>query len=759
MSAVLSESARAKERIGQPSRAASVAAMEGALREFVAAAERGYYVLLTQAEKIFAAVTGARSARIVIHSGGAWRPWDCLDATNGDQRVAWLGADAAGWERITSVEGRQFVPVRPGGLAVLLDGARSGADGAHVAGLVSAAFDLALTACERRRVATDDGDEIEVMQRVAIRILNSHDLQEILLLITHETKRLLGADICGIMLRDGDAVVMQRCVGNFSADMSSLRMEAGQGLAGRVFATKEPCHVENYLESSVISKDFMHLARVEMVRSAVGAPLLSKEDVIGVLEVWRRQTSKFDAHDSRRLVALANLTSLAIENARLTHAREIMMHELGTANRALVERYEVIRSSAAFQHELIRLLLEGKSLANVAAKAAEHLDAQVLILGPDFELEGTSPPIEGVPAGLRDQVRSALRKSPASAVETVTGTFEKNVLLVQPVVAGSERLGHVAVLRSEFDESAQLALSQVCIATALHLLERRAAARARAETLGAVLWDLLEGTADVRRFAVARARELHVDLEGRHRVFLCALDGIEQHAANEGWSASELGARRRRIAQAHHHIAGLSEGVRLAGTRGNLVALVCAGEALEDAERLGRELAAQVAAHVGGMSVHVGISAPCSGPNALSPAYREARISLEVARQRGRIAAARYEDAGIVGVLLSLRDEADVRKLVKSILGPVLEQKAQTRDVLLCTLEAFFELNCSRQAAAKKLCVHEKTIVYRLAKIEGLTGLDLAKHEKRLLGDIALRMYRMTSGRDDAPALSAGEDR
>ena len=177
-----------------------------------------------------------------------------------------------------------------------------------------------------------------------------------------------------------------------------------------------------------------------------------------------------------------------------------------------------------------------------------------------------------------------------------------------------------------------------------------------------------------------------------------------------------------------------------------MFALVCGGQLLNDAERLGLDLATAVDAQAAGVSVHVGMSAPCSGPAALRPAYREARISLEVARQRGRVAAVRYEDAGIVGVLLSLREEADVRKLVQTILGPLLELKPQTRDLLIGTLDAFFAVNCSRHAAAKKLCVHEKTVVYRLAKIEGLTGLDLGQHEKRLLADIALRMYRMTSG-------------
>jgi sugar diacid utilization regulator/putative methionine-R-sulfoxide reductase with GAF domain len=722
----------AKAKPPQAGRVPSPAAIERALRTLQVAAERGYYVLLAEAEKVFTTLTGAQGARVVLHSGGVWRYWDALEGT---------GRDEASF---TTPGSDEFVPVRPGELGIVLESARGGH---RVASMLAAALDLALAMCELRRIAAEDGDKMEVMQRVAVRILNSRDLQEILLLITHEAKRLLDADICGIMLREGNAVVMKRCVGNLSSETGSLRMQPGQGLAGRVFELKEPCHVENYLESRTISHDFMHLARLEKVRSALAAPLLSQDVVVGVLEVWRRRTSTFDEVDTQRIVALANLTSLAIQNARLTEEREAIVHELAAANEALVARYEVIHASATFQHDLIRLLLERKNLPQVAAHAAQHLGGEVVILGADLQLEGSSCTGGVVPEGLHGHVQASLRTLTGGELESVRGSMDGKAALLQSVVAGTEWLGLVALLReAPIDESAELGLSQVCLATALHLVERRAAARVRAETLGSVLWDLLEGTEDVRRFASVRARELHVDLEARQRVVLCAVDGIEQHAATSGWSATEFSARRRRIAQVYHQLPAFADSVRLAGMRGNLVALICGGKMLSDAERFGLELATAVAAQAPGASVRVGASAPCSGPGALSAAYREARISLEVARQRGGLAAVRYEDAGIVGMLLSLRDEGDVRKLVQSILGPLLELKPHTRDLLIGTLDAFFAVNCSRHAASIKLCVHEKTIAYRLTKIEGLTGLDLAQHEKRLLADIALRMYRMTSG-------------
>jgi DNA-binding PucR family transcriptional regulator len=88
--------------------------------------------------------------------------------------------------------------------------------------------------------------------------------------------------------------------------------------------------------------------------------------------------------------------------------------------------------------------------------------------------------------------------------------------------------------------------------------------------------------------------------------------------------------------------------------------------------------------------------------------FRAMGYSVEVARQRGRTAAATYEDAGIVGLLLSLRDDADVRKLVRTIFGPLLDQKPDDRERLLSTLGVFFEENCSRTAAAQRLQVHAR---------------------------------------------------
>jgi sugar diacid utilization regulator len=69
-----------------------------------------------------------------------------------------------------------------------------------------------------------------------------------------------------------------------------------------------------------------------------------------------------------------------------------------------------------------------------------------------------------------------------------------------------------------------------------------------------------------------------------------------------------------------------------------------------------------------------------------------------------------------------------------------VEGEGPRREILLQTSRAFFSSNCSRQAAANELRTHQKTVAYRLDKIERMTGLRLAAYEQRVLLYLALRM-------------------
>lgn len=217
-----------------PSRSDLAAALEA----FAASSTRGQYeLLLAEAERAISRLFPTTQARVIVRTGGAWHEssqleqQDDVDVPVVEVPAAFDAADAAVRDGASI-----FVPVTAGALALRITTAAPGIERSPDLDILRRFFALALITCERQRIATQNLDEVQSLQRVAKRLLESHDLSEILLLITQEAKRLLSADICGVLLLEGDGLVMKRCVGNRSPQTASLAMRPGQGLAGLVLA-------------------------------------------------------------------------------------------------------------------------------------------------------------------------------------------------------------------------------------------------------------------------------------------------------------------------------------------------------------------------------------------------------------------------------------------------------------------------------------------------------------------------------------------
>ncbi|GLR91691.1 helix-turn-helix domain-containing protein [Bradyrhizobium iriomotense] len=709
--------------------------LRNAIASLANAADRGPQALFAEARILFRNLLAARDVRLLVRSAGGWREWEKLND----------GADEALIERLPDVfsetmqfEDTIFVPVRDGSVALLVEGMNDSGALCDRAATLSNVFRLAIASSESQSGNPDKLDAIRVFQRVANKILKSRNLQEIFLQITHEAKARLSADICGIMLLEDDALVMKRCTGNLAAETASLRMKAGQGVGGRVLETRQPCSIEDYIQSEIISRDFMNLARAERVRSALAVPLMSQDQVIGVLEVWRRKPSTFTPQHSAEFATLADLASIAIENAALLEARELAAEKLKETHEELQRRYDVIRKSADLQESLISTLLNGGTLSEIARQAHEHMRSPVLILDKHLDVKACHPEIPDA-----DSILHAIRVgiSQSTGPETRYRTLSKGPLhfAFQSITAGSEQLGWAVLINPEIEnESAQLAITELCVTAALHQTKERAAARALSDKLAMLTWDLLEGPDHLRQLALQRAQELNAEIPGEYCVVVCHVDGIDKPGKSGLLTGGEIEGRRRSVAEAPDCLPARRI-VRLSGLRGNELALVVSTRDVRVRD-FAESLMAEITRRVPGLVAYVGLSRSCSDPMLMPGAWKDAHIALDVARQSRKATVVDFDDVGIAGLLMGIRDGADFHEFVNETLGKLLEEKSPQREVLLQTLRTFFSCNCSQQAAAKELRAHQKTIAYRLDKIERLTGLRLAAHEQRVLLYLALRM-------------------
>ena len=205
----------------------------------------------------------------------------------------------------------------------------------------------------------------------------------------------------------------------------------------------------------------MSLARAERVRSALAVPLMSQDQVVGVLEVWRRKPSTFTAQHTAELATLANLASLAIENAALLEARELAAQKLKEAHEELQRRYDVIRNSADLQESLISALLNGGGLSEIAQRAHEHLRSPVLILDKHLDVKACHPDASAAD-GVLHAIRVGVSQSTGSETRYKALTSGTLRFAFQSITAGSEQLGWAVLIDPEIeDESAQLAITEL----------------------------------------------------------------------------------------------------------------------------------------------------------------------------------------------------------------------------------------------------------------------------------------------------------
>ncbi len=110
----------------------------------------------------------------------------------------------------------------------------------------------------------------------------------------------------------------------------------------------------------------------------------------------------------------------------------------------------------------------------------------------------------------------------------------------------------------------------------------------------------------------------------------------------------------------------------------------------------------------------------------------------------------RWHDAEVADVdrlLWGLRENAELTEFVRRRLGPLLAADRGGRGDLLRTLEVYCECAGHKTEAAAALGIERRTLYHRLARIEGMLGVDLSRGRALLGLHLAIRAHRI--GKDE----------
>jgi PAS domain S-box-containing protein len=183
--------------------------------------------------------------------------------------------------------------------------------------------------------------EFAALYETAQELAMQQDLPALLKVIVEGASALLKASSGGIYLYDADSHNLQIAVGTGFETSRRMRLQLGEGMAGRVAQTRQPLIVEDYRTWEHRTPNFEGLP----ISAVVQVPMLCGGELIGVLAVHEvgDTTRRFTKADARLLSLFAAQAASAVHNAHLlqqvsTRAEQLtLLYDAGLALNSVLE--------------------------------------------------------------------------------------------------------------------------------------------------------------------------------------------------------------------------------------------------------------------------------------------------------------------------------------------------------------------------------------------------------------------------------------
>ena len=181
-------------------------------------------------------------------------------------------------------------------------------------------------------------EKIRRLQAVIDSVLAHLTLENLLPEMLNRIRELLETDSAAILLlsEDGQSLVIRAAIG-FQEEVIGLRIPLGQGVSGSIAASHAPLVVEDLSAVEVINPVLRREAR-----SLIGAPLIVKGELIGVIHADTAKLKRFAENDVRLLQLAADRVALAIEQRRLYEVEQQARRQAEEANRTKDEFLAIV---------------------------------------------------------------------------------------------------------------------------------------------------------------------------------------------------------------------------------------------------------------------------------------------------------------------------------------------------------------------------------------------------------------------------------
>jgi len=308
--------------------------------------------------------------------------------------------------------------------------------------------------------------------------------------------------------------------------------------------------------------------------------------------------------------------------------------------------------------------------------------------------------------------------------------------LLSPIISGDRARGYLSVIgpADELDMFDSLTVEHGAAACALEMAKAKAVSEVKKELRGDFLEGLLAGTLPAKEIERLEGRLDHNTKEP-HAVMVIAWIGAG-------------GPSLRRLETSVHWVLSNHPRPALVHIYGNQHLIIFQAlknaEDMESAHQLGRRIREQIEAEFPEATLIGGVSGPATTLAAWPTIYGQAIQAMQLGeRLKLTNQFVEFNSLGIYRLLYDLEDQPAVRRFTDEIIRPLAEYDIQNRGSLIKTVEAYFTHHGNISQTAESLFVHRNTLLYRMERIQELTGLQLDQANMRLALHLALKLWQL----------------
>lgn len=261
----------------------------------------------------------------------------------------------------------------------------------------------------------------------------------------------VGADVGVLVLSDEGGLVARAAVGFPGTTVEGVRVRRGQGVTHAAVAERGPVVVPDAEGDYRVEEPYL---KEGGVRSVVAVPMMSGEDLVGVVLVGYRSPHAFPAAEVQRLEAIVRRTTQAIERARAIDA--VQRSTQGLEAR-LAEQMAALQQAAAEQAEARRQAQEARRQAQelerrMKLQAAQAPQVKEIIV--EREVVRADPAVEEV-ARLRAEMQRTVTEELRAPLTALLDLPRLLVEGLQRPLGDAER-GQLEILQERGQEILEL---------------------------------------------------------------------------------------------------------------------------------------------------------------------------------------------------------------------------------------------------------------------------------------------------------------